>query len=122
MQKYILTLIIAIGTGIYPVVDATGDATFRCSNRVICIGDSAEQVLAKCSQPNIIDRWEDYPHAFVSRHYNYEKQRYEAPRLIKGPIPMEQWTYHLGPNRFVRYLFFENQKLIRIETGPKLAR
>ena len=119
MDKYALIALIALGTGVYAVTDAAADETFRCSNRVVGIGDSALQVLAKCAEPDSIDRWQAYPNAYVLKHYNYEEQRYQAPQLVKGPISMERWTYDLGSTRFVRHLLFENQKLIRIETGPK---
>jgi hypothetical protein len=119
MDKYALIAFIALGTGLYTVTDAAADATFRCSNRVVGIGNSVLQVLAKCAAPDRIDRWQAYPNAYVFKRYNYEKQRHQAPLLVKGPISMERWTYHLGSPRFVRHLIFENQRLIRIETGAK---
>jgi len=51
--------------------------------------------------------------------FDYESERYLAPKLIIGPIKMERWTYNLGSNKFIRYLEFQNGRLIRIITGDK---
>ena len=66
-----------------------------------------------------IEQWEENPHGYTSKLYNYEKERYQLPELIKGPIVMERWTYKLGSNRFTRYLFFQNGTLYKIERGEK---
>jgi len=32
-------------------------------------------------------------------------------------VTVEEWEYNLGPGRFIRYLTFENGRLIKITTG-----
>jgi hypothetical protein len=55
----------------------------------------------------------------VKRFYDYEQDRYQAPRVTRGPIRYEAWTYDFGPQRFIRTLTFEEGRLIRIEAGDK---
>ena len=38
---------------------------------------------------------------------------------MKEEVRIEEWTYNLGPTRFVRYLRFENGILDAIRNGDK---
>ena len=46
-----------------------------------------------------------------------EKELYREPYLAVEDILIEEWTYNLGPTRFIRYLIFENGRLVDIKTG-----
>ena len=98
---------------------AFADRALRCQGRLVYIGDLKADVLSKCGEPDQIEQWEENPHGYTSKIYDYEKERYQLPELIKGPILVERWTYHLGSNRFTRYLLFQNGELIKIERGEK---
>jgi hypothetical protein len=37
--------------------------------------------------------------------------------FVKELVTVEEWEYNLGSNRFIRYLRFENGRLIRITVG-----
>ena len=96
-----------------------GDRTLRCQSRLVSIGDTVSAVLDKCGEPDEVTRREENRKSYISQIFDYEQDRYIAPKLIKGPILVELWTYDFGPTRFIRYLRFENGKLIKIETGEK---
>ena len=96
-----------------------GDRTLRCQGRIVSIGDTQSEVLEKCGKPDEVTQREESPNSYISQIFDYEQERYIAPKLIKGPIRVELWTYDFGPTRFIRYLRFENGKLIKIETGDK---
>ena len=98
---------------------AEADRTMRCGGRIVSIGDSTAEVLEKCDAPDRIEQWEEGHNTYVSRIYNFELERYEAPELVKGPILMERWIYEFGSNRLVHHLLFERGKLIRIDSGGK---
>lgn len=98
---------------------AAGETTFRCGGGLVSIGDTTAKVLEKCGDPTKESKWEEGHNTWISQIYDYEKERYRLPELIKGPILMELWTYDLGSNKFIRYLYFANGRLIRIETGEK---
>ena len=95
------------------------DRALRCHGRLVYIGDLKADVLSKCGKPDHMEQWEETPDGYVSQVYDYEKDRYQLPKLVKGPIRMERWTYNLGSNRFTRYLFFQNGELYKIERGDK---
>lgn len=98
---------------------ASADSSLRCGTRLISIGSPMEKVLETCGEPQQRHRWEESPGSDIFRIFDYEAERYHLPELIHGPLHMERWTYNLGPNRFIRYLVFENGILIRIRTGDK---
>jgi len=97
----------------------TAEGFLRCQDRLVYLGDAKAKVLDKCGEPDQIDQWEEDHNSYISQIYDYEKERYIAPKLIKGPILMECWTYNMGSNKFIRYLHFQNGELTKIETGEK---
>ncbi len=110
-------LLVAVIPGIPGRVYA--DQTFRCGASLVEIGDDKETVLSKCGESDGVRRWEEDPNSYISQVYDYELERYRLPRLIKGPILMERWTYDLGANRFIRRLYFQNGRLYKIEAGQR---
>jgi hypothetical protein len=112
-------MILAALPFLYTPTTAFADRALRCQGRLVHIGDLKADVLSTCGEPDQIEQWEENPHGYTSKIYDYEKERYQLPELIKGPILIERWTYHLGSNRFTRYLVFENGELIKIERGDK---
>jgi ribosomal protein L30E len=80
---------------------------FRCGTRVVAVGDTKVEVLAKCGQPDLIET-EQIREVFTS-----------ADKGVSQKITMivETWTYNLGPRRLVKILKFAGSKLISIEDG-----
>jgi hypothetical protein len=95
------------------------DRYMRCQGRLVSIGDTKAEVLEKCDHPDKRDQWEENHNGTVSQIYDYKNERYIAPKHIEQPIQMERWTYIMGPNKLIRYLYFQNGELIKIETGER---
>lgn len=101
------------------LANGAADSTFRCRGHIVSVGDTQEEVLIKCGEPDHIKQWEEGGPNLIYQFFDYEHERYIAPKLIVGPLKMERWTYNLGSNKFIRYLKFQNRELIEIETGKK---
>ncbi len=98
---------------------AFADRHMRCQGSLVSIGDTTAQVLDTCGKPNKIKRWKEYQNGSMVQIYDYKTERYIAPQGLPNPIVMERWTYNLGANKFIRYLYFQDGKLIRIKTGER---
>ena len=98
---------------------AKADRYMRCQGRLVSIGDTKAEVLDKCDHPDERYQWEEDYHGTVSQLYDYETERYIAPKHIEQPIQIERWTYNMGVNKFIRHLYFQNGELFKIETGEK---
>ena len=85
--------------------------SFRCGTRLVTDGDPADKVEALCGKPTSIERRE-----VMQRPVRWYRGRpyYASYDLV--PIPVEYWTYNLGPNKLMRRLKFEDGLLIDIET------
>lgn len=118
-NNWILIAVLSIMPVLYFTTIAFADRALRCQGRLVYIGDLKADVVSKCGKPDHIEQWEENPDGYTSKIYDYEKERYQLPELIKGPILVERWTYDLGANRFIRYLFFQNGELYKIERGDK---
>lgn len=75
-------------------------AEFRCDTDLIGRGMTPFEVLERCGSPEHEFGWTDY--------------RY--PGFF---VRVDEWSYHLGINRFRRLLTFENGRLVRVETRDK---
>jgi hypothetical protein len=101
------------------VSNPAADDALRCSNRVVSLGATPPEITDKCGDPDYVEQWEEGGAGYIYQLFDYETGRYMAPRLLKGPVRMERWTYNFGSNKFVRYLTFQNGRLIKIKTGDK---
>jgi hypothetical protein len=79
-------------------VSPTTALGFYCGRSIINEGKSIEYVLEKCGQPS-----------YSQEHTEYRvlRQTPPAPDIVE-PIIIQEWRYNFGPNRFMRYLRFEN--------------
>jgi hypothetical protein len=96
-----------------------------CDGKLISIGDTKYEVSAKCGDPDFKDiRFEKrikrdfFRDLFqLAKPNQYEREVYREPLFVEEEVMIEEWTYNLGPTRFIRYLTFENGKLVNISTG-----
>ena len=117
LKLFWMLAVVFIGLNFQQV--AYGDRTFRCKGNIISVGEYTSEVLEKCGEPDNREQWQESYNEDVSQLFDYRTEQYRAPKLIRGPIRMERWTYNLGSNKFIRYLEFKNGELINIKTGDK---
>ena len=77
----------------------------ECSEQLVSVGDSKTDVLAKCGEPSLKD----------SHVEEFRDKLDGTERNVL--VTVEEWTYNLGPTRFVRILTFRNSRLTDIRTG-----
>ena len=89
-----------------PVTSESGDLSMRCGERIVSVGDSAADVVAKCGEPAWKAKWEE-----VIR----DRPGDDTERKVY--ITVEDWTYNFGPNQFLRIFTLRNGKVTDIRTG-----
>ena len=100
---YFSLLVLAAAGGSTAAVAAD---TLRCGNRLVSIGDNKAEVLIKCGPPEWKDAWTD---VVINNPDTVEALRVNIDR--------ERWIYNLGSHSFLRFLLFENGRLVKIATG-----
>lgn len=93
---------------------ATGAARadgFRCGTRLIVEGSTRGEVLARCGEPSDVER-----RSILRRpvFWRYGRPYYLSDDLVE--VPVETWTYNLGPNKLMRRLRLEDGVVVEIET------
>ena len=93
-------------------------ADFRCGSNIISSGDRKFDVLRKCGNPANVEVWEEVriKRDLGARLFLPGEEPPGFP-FAKEFVTVEEWEYNLGPGRFIRYLTFENGRLIKITTG-----
>jgi hypothetical protein len=103
--------------GLGPLV-AHADSGFRCrTGRLVSVGDRMNEVRNRCGDPDA-----------VSTRIEKRRIKHKVSRWVNGfqesvieeeevEVPLDEWTYDLGPNTFIRYVLFENSSVIDVSTG-----
>jgi len=84
--------------------------TMRCGSRLISEEDTIEKVLELCGEPTSQSR------TWIIRQPRFELGGNEYRFPGEEDVPVDLWTYDLGPNKLVRRLRFVAGKLESIET------
>jgi hypothetical protein len=84
---------------------------FRCGNHLVHEGDTRAEVAAKCGEPTDVSRRTILrPPIF----WYYGRPVQVGSGLME--IPVETWTYNLGPYKLMRQVKFEDGLVVEIET------
>jgi hypothetical protein len=91
--------------------------SLSCGDRLVPTGSSPYDVQSRCGPPDAVEQ---------------RTETRTVRRAIRVPcavgycttyvddsieVPIEQWTYDFGKQRFLQYLTFEAGQLIRIKSG-----
>jgi hypothetical protein len=104
------TLVFAMVIAALWTLGAAADS-FRCGTHLVTDGDSIDKVAALCGPPTDIQRRE-----ILQRPIRWYSGSPYYTSYEPAPIPIEYWTYNLGPNRLMRRLKFEDGLLMDVET------
>jgi hypothetical protein len=85
--------------------------SFRCGNKLITDGDSADKVLALCGPPSEVSRSAILRRPVVWR---FGRPYYPSDELVT--VAVESWTYNLGTSKLMRRLKLEDGLVVEIET------
>lgn len=99
----------------------SGSSGFRCPTtaRLVSLGQSMIEVRGRCREP-------DDAHTGVElrsvrettrRWVQGVAQEISVERTIE--IPVDEWTYDFGRNRFIQFLHFEYGRLVSTSEGAK---
>lgn len=94
------------------------DSGFRCeSGRLVRVGESSYEVHRKCGDPDaVIQRVEKRKVKLkVRRWVGDHEEEVSEERVVE--VLVDEWTYDLGPRRFIRYALFEDGRLAAVRTG-----
>jgi len=87
---------------------AASSESMKCGNRLVSIGDNKAEVFIKCGAPVWQDDWADE----LIEHRGDLGERFVTTER-------ERWIYNFGANSFLRFLLFENGRLVEIATGER---
>ena len=94
---------------------ALAEDSMRCGSRLVSHGDGKDKVRTLCGEPTYVD-----VRGMVRRSpmYRYGYGVYEFDYYGPGyyDVPIEVWTYNLGPHKLLRRLRFIGEELDRIDT------
>jgi hypothetical protein len=105
-----LAAALAVATLLAAAAPARADS-FRCGTKLIVEGTSRGEVVARCGEPTDVER-----RAILRRpvFWRFGRPYYLSDDLVE--VPVETWTYNLGPNKLMRRLRLEDGVVVDIDT------
>jgi hypothetical protein len=111
------TALTALAVAMTAIPTASADDTMRCGTRLVSEGDGKDKVRTLCGEPTSISLagYVGGPGYFP----NYYSVPFDYPYTWPGwtALPVEIWTYNLGPNKLLRKLRFVGDELDEIRTN-----
>jgi Protein of unknown function (DUF2845) len=91
--------------------------SLRCKDRVISLGFTMYDVSALCGPADEMAQRSEV--RIVRRQVPVPCGRRWCSTVVEeaAEVPVEEWVYDFGKQRFLQYLTFEGGRLIRIKTG-----
>jgi hypothetical protein len=96
---------------------AGADNTMRCGTRLVSEGDGKDKVRTLCGEPTSISQAGYVGGPGYYPNYNSGLYRYPYPWPNWTAVPVEIWTYNLGPSKLLRKLRFVGDELDEIQTS-----
>ena len=95
------------------------EGSLRCSGRIVSRGDTKYEVLSKCGEPTWSEFYQEERLArdFYNPYVFDGRRQSRVPRFVREIVFVEEWIYNFGSTKFLRYLTFENGRLVDIEIG-----
>jgi hypothetical protein len=91
---------------------ATADSGFRCeSGRLVSLGDHMSEVRSKCGDPAFVAQRVEKRRVKVKVRRWVVDQMEEVVEEREVEVPIDEWTYDMGPSRFIRIVSFENLRV-----------
>jgi hypothetical protein len=92
---------------------------FRCpGGKLVRDGDRMFEVQNKCGQPDFVTQRQEQRKVKTKARQWVGDHEEEVSEEQVVEVTVDEWTYDLGPQRFIRYVDFENGRVVRVTTGP----
>lgn len=113
-----LLIVTLASVGLGP--DAQAFQGFRCgSGRLVEEGDQPPDVISRCGDPDFADSHEEKRTVLRTIWTYVAGVPVAREEQVTVSVMVDEWTYDLGPNRFIRHLIFEQSRLVRVWTSGR---
>jgi hypothetical protein len=93
------------------------DSGFRCGSRVVSTGDHMYEVRKRCGDPDFVGQKTIKRKIKVKRREWVDGQVENVTDEQIVDILVDEWTYDFGPRRFIRFVLFEDGRVLDVATG-----
>lgn len=107
MKKFFLACFATALAGFHSGAAATSES-LKCGNRLVSLGNNKAEVFIRCGAPVWQEDWVDE----LIEHREGLGERFVTTER-------ERWVYNFGAHSFLRFLTFENGRLVSIVTGER---
>jgi hypothetical protein len=118
IRRCVLGLVTACVSLVASQVQADG---MRCGTKLASDGDSTHEVRSICGDPAAAQQRVEHRtvRRWVSGPCVQFQGQLQCGHMIEHTVQVviDEWTYDFGPHQFIRYVTFEQGKLMSVVTG-----
>jgi hypothetical protein len=93
---------------------------FRCgSGRLVDEGDAPYEVQDRCGDPDSAEARQEERTVRRTTWTQVNGVPIAREEDVIITVAIEEWTYDLGPNKLIRHLIFEQNRLVKVWTGRR---
>jgi hypothetical protein len=126
MKRVVFSVLFGLATSVLGTGDrgacptrAQADSGFRCpSGRLVSTGDHMVEVRQKCGEPDFVSQRTE------KRKIKVKVRRWTSPTTHEDlseereiDVLVDEWTYDFGSDRFIRFVSFEDARVVGVTTG-----
>jgi Protein of unknown function (DUF2845) len=116
-SKRILCLSLAVAGGLLGGAASRADSGFRCGSRVVSSGDHMLEVRKRCGEPDFVGQKTIKRKVKIKRREWVDGHVEDVSAEETVDVLLDEWTYDLGPRRFIRFVLFEDGRVVNVATG-----
>jgi hypothetical protein len=116
-SKLVFCLSLALAAAFVGGAASHADSGFRCGSRVVSTGDHMYEVRKRCGEPDFVGQKTIKRKIKVKRREWVDGQVEDVTDEQIVDILVDEWTYDFGPRRFIRFVLFEDGRVLDVATG-----
>ena len=116
----LIGLFVVVGAPLATAGRAQAMDGFRCeSGKLVETGDRTYDVRTRCGEPDQVNQRTERRKVSHTRTrwVNGVAEQFTEEQEIE--VQIDEWTFDLGPHKFIRTLRFENDRLVRVTTSKR---
>ena len=115
-----LPMALAVPLVVLAALPARADSGFRCGTRLVGLGDHVYDVRNRCGDPDLVTQ------KIEKRKVKHRVRRWSPAGMSEDlaeereiEVLVDEWVYDLGESRFVRYVVFEDNRVVAVIAGER---
>ena len=120
-SRSMVCAVVSIGMLAAGAASAASTGGLRCGTKLVSLGDTQYDVQATCGVPDSRQQRTEVRTVRRQVRVPCADRRAWCSATVEDTVevPIEEWIYDFGRQRFLQHLLFEQGRLVHVESGQR---